>query len=106
MLVLPRRHVQRFTELDHDEVTQLAGLLRNAVWAVKRAFGPDGTHVWTSTGVLAGQSLRHMHFQIVPRYQHEPYSFAPSDELPVTDYFERAEQAKRIRLFWPKEHAS
>lgn len=106
MLVLPRRHVQRFAELHADEVKDIAGLIRRAVWAVKAAFNPDGMHLWTSAGLLAGQSLRHMHFQIVPRYRREAYSFAPSDALQITDYLSRMQQATQIRSCWPNPQES
>lgn len=97
MLVLPVEHAERLSLVSARCSADLFYLVRDTVKAVRAVFSPVGLHVWTGTGVPAGQSMAHMHFQIVPRYEGEPYSYEPSSELPATPIAERVTQAEMIR---------
>lgn len=97
LLLLPRRHVGWIGELDEDEAAAFGSAIWRAIAALGREFGPDGWHLWTGSGVVAGQSMSHMHFQLVPRYANRPYSFAPSADLEVAELSARTGQAARLR---------
>jgi diadenosine tetraphosphate (Ap4A) HIT family hydrolase len=97
LLVLPERHVRWVGELTPAEGSALAEAIWGAVGALGEAFKPGGWHIWTGTGPVAGQSMSHMHFQVVPRYAGVRYTFAPSGQLPVTDLAERQHQAACVR---------
>ena len=40
--------------------------------AVRAALDPDGLVVTQFNGALAGQTVFHLHFHIIPRFEHEP----------------------------------
>ncbi len=40
--------------------------------AVRAALQPDGLIVSQFSGALAGQTVFHLHFHIIPRFEHEP----------------------------------
>jgi histidine triad (HIT) family protein len=98
VLVLPRRHVAKFTDLSDSECDELVRAVHRIAGAIRREYDPDGLHVWTGTGEIAGQSMGHMHMQVVPRYEGQAYSFAPSDALPITALRAREQQAMRLRV--------
>ena len=67
-LVLPRRHVESFTELNPMEVEQLALCGQRIAAALKQGF--DGCEAVTfslADGVAAGQDVPHTHLHVVPR---------------------------------------
>ena len=67
-LVLPRRHVESFTDLRPLEVEQLALCAQRIATALKQ--GIDGCQAVTfslADGVAAGQDVPHTHLHIVPR---------------------------------------
>jgi histidine triad (HIT) family protein len=67
-LVLPRRHVESFTELSPMEVEQLALCGQRIAAALKQGF--DGCEAVTfslADGVAAGQDVPHTHLHVVPR---------------------------------------
>jgi histidine triad (HIT) family protein len=67
-LVLPRRHVESFTDLSSMEVEQLALCGQRIAAALKR--GCDGCEAVTfsvADGVAAGQDVPHTHLHVVPR---------------------------------------
>jgi diadenosine tetraphosphate (Ap4A) HIT family hydrolase len=96
-LVSPIRHVPQMSDLTAAEADELAMMVRYTVSAVAAAYEPDGMHVWCGGGVLAGQSEPHMHFQIVPRFDNRPYTFAPSNDLPRASVDERLEIVRQVR---------
>ena len=67
-LVLPRRHVESFTELSPIEVAQLALCGQRIATALKQGF--DGCEAVTfslADGAAAGQDVPHTHLHVVPR---------------------------------------
>ena len=67
-LVLPRRHVESFTELSPMEVEQLALCGQRIARALKQRF--DGCEAVTfslADGAAAGQDVPHTHLHVVPR---------------------------------------
>jgi len=69
-LVIPRRHVASFFDLDPLEQADLLNLLV----ATRRDLAdgdrqPDGYNVGLNDGEAAGQTVDHCHWHVVPRYQ-------------------------------------
>ncbi|OOG43455.1 hypothetical protein B0E51_01190 [Rhodanobacter sp. C05] len=84
VLVAPHRHVQSLTMLNPDEAHELISLSNRIGRAIVDVLKPQGLHSWCNVGEPAGQSLPHLHFQIVPRYEDVPYTFVGSAELTIT----------------------
>jgi len=67
-LVLPRRHVESFTELSPLEVEQLARCGQRIAAALKQGFdGCEGVTFSLADGAAAGQDVPHTHLHVVPR---------------------------------------
>ena len=67
-LVMPRRHIESFTELNPTEVEQLALCGQRIATALKQGF--DGCEAVTfslADGAAAGQDVPHTHLHVVPR---------------------------------------
>jgi len=84
LLIAPRRHVQTLADLSEGEACEIFHLIGKITQLMMRKLSPDGLHTWCNSGVAAGQSEPHMHFQIVARYDGVPYSFESSDSLDMT----------------------
>jgi diadenosine tetraphosphate (Ap4A) HIT family hydrolase len=61
------------------------------------AYRPVGMHTFCSAGIMVGQSEAHAHFQIQPRYDDRPYSFAPAGDLPIIKMSDRVAMAERLQ---------
>jgi len=67
-LVMPRRHVEFFTDLTQAEVEQLARVGQRVATALKR--GSDSCEAVTfslADGAAAGQDVPHTHLHVIPR---------------------------------------
>jgi histidine triad (HIT) family protein len=84
LLVAPLRHADWITDLTQPELRELISLSQDVTKLLSRAFQPDGVHTWCNSGAAAGQSEPHFHFQIVPRYTNQPYTFDSSRALSNT----------------------
>ncbi|WP_405510535.1 HIT family protein [Streptomyces cyaneofuscatus] len=95
-LIVPKAHV---TDLWHANMATLAPVMEATLEvsaALRRAFDPDGLNLINSAGAAATQTVFHIHFHLVPRWDGDGIAdFWPDrEELPPG---ERAEIAEKIR---------
>lgn len=67
-LVVPRRHVTEFFDLNDDEqaaVWRLVVVVRANLLETQK---PDGFNVGLNAGAAAGQTVPHAHVHVIPRY--------------------------------------
>jgi histidine triad (HIT) family protein len=94
VLVLPKAPARNLLDVDAATLTSLILHVQTVARAVQAALNPDGITVMQFNGAAGGQSVFHLHFHIVPRWEgsamkgHGHAGMADKDEL--------AEQAKRI----------
>lgn len=72
ILILPKSHRQEFTELtvqEHLEIQQVIQILSGVVHKLVK---PDGISILQNGGIF--NELGHVHFHLVPRYQHQNFS--------------------------------
>jgi ATP adenylyltransferase len=69
LLVCPYRHVADYTDLDHDEVLEVADFTRRAMRALRAASSPHGFNLGINQGFAAGAGIAgHLHQHVVPRW--------------------------------------
>lgn len=68
-LVVPNRHVADLTDLTTGESRELGEAVHRTARAIRSAFAPEGLNVIQSTGEVATQSVPHVHFHVVPRWE-------------------------------------
>ena len=68
-LVIPRRHVASFFELEHEERNELFELLARARDDLDRELQPAGYNVGFNDGAAAGQTVMHVHIHLIPRFE-------------------------------------
>lgn len=67
-LVIPRRHVGSFFELEPSEQLAMLALINRARARLEREFGPDGYTIGINDGRAAGQTVPHVHLHLIPRH--------------------------------------
>jgi len=67
-LVIPKRHVESFTELTKEEVTQLFEMGKIVASHLKNAIEDcGGVNLSLADGAVAGQEVPHVHLHVIPR---------------------------------------
>jgi diadenosine tetraphosphate (Ap4A) HIT family hydrolase len=67
-LVLPRRHVGSFFDLQPAERDALFDLLDLARQALDESLQPAGYNIGINDGPAAGQTMPHLHVHLIPRF--------------------------------------
>jgi len=67
-LIIPKRHVITFFELDDAERLEFFCILLEVRQRIDRMFGPDGYNIGVNVGSAAGQTIEHVHIHVIPRY--------------------------------------
>ena len=68
-LVIPKRHVGSFFDTTTEERLALMELIDQAKLALDREFHPAAYNLGLNDGPAAGQSIPHVHFHLIPRYE-------------------------------------
>jgi diadenosine tetraphosphate (Ap4A) HIT family hydrolase len=80
-LIIPRRHVVSIFDLQDDEYTECFRLARSLKALLKMRHHPVGFNLAVNDGRAAGQTVRHAHIHIVPRYRNDRLQPAPFQEF-------------------------
>ena len=75
-LVIPKRHSQGLLDTDDATLAAIIARVKKVAAHITAKLGCDGFNVLQNNGEAAGQTVRHVHFHIVPRWQGDPLVFA------------------------------
>lgn len=81
-LVIPKAPVRNLLEIDEAAMAKAAVAVRRVARAVEAALMPDGIVVTQFNGSPAGQTVFHLHFHVIPRWDGEAlkaHGGAPAD---------------------------
>jgi histidine triad (HIT) family protein len=67
LLVVPKRHVPSITDLTAEELNDMIQSIALATNHIKANLNPEGVNTFLNEGEIAGQTIPHLHFHIVPR---------------------------------------
>ncbi len=68
-LIITRRHVPTFFELNERELVAISAAIQKAKQGLEQEFQPDGYNIGVNNGEWAGQSIPHLHVHLIPRYR-------------------------------------
>lgn len=67
LLVITRDHIAEMSQLTPEQWIDLAGLVKEAGDILKEKLKPAGLNVFHNEGLVAGQTIKHLHVHLVPR---------------------------------------
>lgn len=67
-LIIPKRHVASWFDVSEEERDALIELLARARQQLDEQHRPDGYNIGINDGPAAGQTIRHLHIHLIPRY--------------------------------------
>lgn len=69
LMIVPKRHLSDFTQLDKNESLEIMEKLQQAQQALIKVLNPHGFNIGANIGRVAGAGIEdHIHFHIVPRW--------------------------------------
>ncbi len=70
-LLIPKKASANIFETDEETMKHIGAALPKVANAIKRAFKPDGLNIIQNNGEFADQSVFHIHFHLIPRYEND-----------------------------------
>ena len=67
-LVIPKKHSAGLLDTDDETLAVVVSRVKKVAAHLKAALGCDGFNIMQNNGEAAGQTVRHVHFHIVPRW--------------------------------------
>lgn len=71
LLVFPERHIVDVRELDREERAEMDRAIDLALGVLDEELKPAGYNIGCNMGLVAGASIDHLHWHIIPRYPRE-----------------------------------
>jgi len=93
-LVIPKVHSEGLLDTDDATLAAVLARVKKIAAHLKTALPCDGFNILQNNGEAAGQTVKHLHFHIVPRYGSEPIVF----ENKKGDMDKLKALAERVRL--------
>ncbi len=84
-LVMPKKHVRNVLEADEETVLKCMAAARKLAARIVTSTGASGVNILTNCGESAGQSVDHLHFHIIPRYDENDCISITFNESPKQD---------------------
>ena len=94
VLVIPKTHSTGLLDTDDDALAAVVMRVKKVAAHMKASLSCDGFNILQNNGEAAGQTVKHLHFHIIPRYAGEPLEF----ESHKGDMSELAALADRLRM--------
>ncbi|MGN0854238.1 MAG: HIT family protein [Kiritimatiellia bacterium] len=74
-LVIPKEHHEGLLDTSEETLAAVLARVKKVAAHLKAALPCDGFNILQNNGEAAGQTVKHLHFHIVPRYGHEAIAF-------------------------------
>ena len=67
-LVMPKQHYANLKEVDKETLDKVINVVQDLAKKITTACGANGFNILNNCGEVAGQTVDHLHFHIIPRY--------------------------------------
>lgn len=95
-LVVPKKHFDNFLETDDETMKKAIIIIKDLANKIKKATGAKGINILNNNGEVAGQSVNHVHFHIIPRYKNDDLIIKFNEhKLSNEDFMSLANKIKR-----------
>jgi histidine triad (HIT) family protein len=74
-LVIPKAHYPDFTETPDEVIAEAAKVIKKVSAKLCAALNADGFNLLQNNGEAAGQTVKHIHFHIIPRKNGDAIKF-------------------------------
>lgn len=75
ILVIPKKHTEIITGLDHADLQDVIIVAQRAADAMFKALKCDGVNIHQCNRFAAGQVVNHVHFHLIPREEGDNLNF-------------------------------
>jgi histidine triad (HIT) family protein len=94
-LVIPKEHHPDFSEIPRNILSELVYVVQHIARAVQRGMDCEGYNIVVNNGRVAGQSVFHSHFHVIPRFNSDYHLKLNLKKYPGSSIQEYAEKIRK-----------
>lgn len=82
-IVMPKKHVKNILEAEEETVQKCTAVIHKLARQIVSNTGAEGCNILNNCNEVAGQTVDHLHFHIIPRYSEKDaveFTFHPSEK--------------------------
>ncbi len=83
VLVVPKEHYENIFETPDEVLAHINVVCKKVALRLKEKFGADGVNIMNSSGKAAQQTVFHLHYHVLARYENDNNNFSFANK---TDY--------------------
>lgn len=68
-LIVPKRHIENYFDTNEEERNAINKAIFDVKDILETKYKIDGYNIGTNDGLVAGQSVMHLHIHLIPRYR-------------------------------------
>ncbi|MCR4904402.1 MAG: HIT family protein [Butyrivibrio sp.] len=87
-LVLPKEHYSDLFEIPEDKLGNAIVVAQKVAKKIKAALNCDGLNIVQNNGEAAGQTVKHLHIHVIPRYKDDNQHILWNPTSPSSDELE------------------
>jgi len=69
LVISKKARARNLLDMDVDDLGKLMPVVQNVAQAIDASLQPDGINIMQLNGAPAGQTVFHLHFHVIPRYE-------------------------------------
>jgi diadenosine tetraphosphate (Ap4A) HIT family hydrolase len=97
-LIIPKRHVEKFEDLEASEVHRIFYLIKKTHFAVKKIYNVKSYLVLQKNGKGAGQSVPHLHFHYIPNRKYSSSGFRFLVKFLINPFMKKIEKQEMEKM--------
>lgn len=84
-LVVPKFHAEQLFFLPPEELAGVMPAVQRVATLLRNRLGCEGMALMQLNGEVAGQTVGHVHFHLIPRFEGQPAGWAPCTDPAAKD---------------------
>ena len=72
-LIVPKKHVENLLTLDNETLQKISVAQKEVANLLSKKLGTNNFNFVNNCGSVAGQSVMHVHFHVIPRYEDDNF---------------------------------
>lgn len=94
-LVIPKNHAESIFDVSENDLKEVSALIKKVAERMEKNLKADGVNVLNASGKAAQQSVFHLHFHVIPRFENDGLNTWPfKEKLAGLDLKELAEKLR------------
>lgn len=84
-LVVPKKHVENMLKIDDETLQKLSIAQKEVALLLSKKLKTNNFNFMNNCGSIAGQSVMHIHFHVIPRYENDDFKMNIVEHEPNFD---------------------